>query len=270
MRLSPIKKKPTPGKKLVSSFVELFFVIYKGLVPIRYVMTQVDALAKNIAGEITLADHPAAALKKWREIFQVRPSELASALGVSPSVIADYESGRRPNPGTAYIKKTVDALVTLDLEAGGETVRTYALPAESVAIMKIQEFSTPVDPKKILSTLKAKIVANKEKLKGKLSGYTVIDSIQAILTLSEREFSRIYGSTTERALVFTKVSSGRSPMIALRVTSPKPKLVIFHGVSPKQLDPLALKIAEVEKIPLAVSTLGSEQDVVEKLGGVSA
>ena len=57
-------------------------------------------LAKNIAGEVTLSINPNETLKKWREIFGLTQIEVAKQLGVSPSVISDYEAGRRKSPGT--------------------------------------------------------------------------------------------------------------------------------------------------------------------------
>ena len=54
-------------------------------------------------------------------------------------------------------------------------------------------------------------------------GYTVINSLNAILQLSSSEFNRIYGWSTERALFFTDVSTGKSPMVSIRVTPFKPR-----------------------------------------------
>jgi predicted transcriptional regulator len=39
-------------------------------------------------------------------------------------------------------------------------------------------------------------------------------------------------------------------MVAIKVTNLKPNLVIFHGTD--NIDEIALKIAEVEKIPVAL------------------
>ncbi|MFH0986578.1 MAG: transcriptional regulator, partial [Candidatus Micrarchaeota archaeon] len=71
------------------------------------------------------------------------------------------------------------------------------------------------------------------------------------------EFIKIYGTTTERALIFDQVSMGRSPMVAIRVTKLKPSIVILHNVS--EVDKVALKIAEVENIPLATTALSIEE-----------
>ncbi len=73
-----------------------------------------NQLAEKMAGEITLSDSPGHALKKWRMNFEVAPGILADRLGVSPSVISDYESGRRKSPGTAVFGKIVDTLLDMD------------------------------------------------------------------------------------------------------------------------------------------------------------
>lgn len=224
-----------------------------------------DSLAKTIAGEITLSENPAKTLRKWREIFGVNQKKLAQHVGVSASVISDYESGRRKNPGSSYIKKTVESLIELDLESGGEFAQTLKKEDPESAILGIQEFLEPLPVKKLIKAVEGKTVSGREHEKRLIWGYTIIDSIKAILKLSSIGFAKIYGSTTERALVFTKVRTGRSPMIALKVTGPKPAAVILHGLSPSRVDKLAVKIAEVAEIPLIVSTLKREEDLIKRL-----
>ncbi|MFH1787862.1 MAG: helix-turn-helix domain-containing protein [Candidatus Altiarchaeota archaeon] len=222
-----------------------------------------DPLAKQIAGEITLSENPPKTLRKWREIFGASQKDLARKIGVAPSVISDYEGGRRKNPGAEYIKKCVQALIKSDEKSGGEFAAKKTRQQQATAILALREFLEPIPAKKLAKKIMGKTVSGKPE--GKIWGYTVVDSIQAILSLSDREFARIYGSNTERALIFTKVQSGRSPMIALKVTQPKPKLVVFHGPSPLRIDKLAKKIAEVSNIPLVVSTMKSEEKLIEEL-----
>lgn len=222
-----------------------------------------EPITKQIAGEITLAENPATTLRKWREIFGLSQKKLAQKIRVSPSVISDYESGRRKNPGAQYIKKCVDALITFDQESGGELAAKKTREQHSTAILALREFLEPIPAKKLVKQIAGKQVSGKPE--GKIWGYTVVDSIQAILSLSDREFARIYGQTTKRALIFTKVQTGRSPMIALKVTQPKPSLVVLHGLSPSRVDKLAKKIAEVSKIPLIVSTIKDEEKLIDEL-----
>lgn len=91
----------------------------------------------------------------------------------------------------------------------------------------------------------------------------MVDSIRAILEMSSEEFLKLYGWTTERALVFTKVTTGRSPMIAVRVQGLKPAVIVLHGV--KRLDELAVKLAERERIPLVVSKASNENELINGL-----
>ncbi|MHA2315052.1 MAG: helix-turn-helix domain-containing protein [Candidatus Hermodarchaeia archaeon] len=44
-------------------------------------------------------------MRKWREQFGVAQHDLAKQLGISPSVISDYESGRRKSPRVDTIRK---------------------------------------------------------------------------------------------------------------------------------------------------------------------
>ena len=86
-----------------------------------------DELREKIAGEITLSEEPGRAIRKWREEFGISQYELADAMGVSHSVISDYESGRRKSPGVGVIRKMVDAFLRLD-DANGSPVQSKYMP----------------------------------------------------------------------------------------------------------------------------------------------
>jgi len=222
-----------------------------------------NMLAKTIAGEITLAENAGTAMKKWRMIFGIKQKDLAKNLRMSPSVISDYESGRR-RPGVGFVKKYTHALVKSDQAMKG-MLEKLILPKKSEAVLDIREFLKPASGEELIKQVKGKILANKEYVKNNIYGYTVIDSIKAILELSDKDFTQIYGMNNQRALIFTKVHLGRSPMIAVKVTHPKPAMVVFHGLSPGEVDKLAIRIAETQKIPLVVSMAGSEEELIEGL-----
>lgn len=228
-------------------------------------MEQKDLLAKNIAGEITLSDNPGGTIKKWREIFGVKQNELAERLGVSASVISDYESGRRKSPGTGFVRKFIETLISCDVGEGGEIIKKFSLGQKVGAILDIGEFLTPIKGIRLIKAVDGRVIANKNLADRKLGGYTVIDSIKAILELSESDFIKLYGLTSERALIFTKVHLGRSPMIAIKVTQPKPNMVVLHGLHHSSVDKLAVKIANTEEIPLVISRLKTEEELVRNL-----
>jgi len=226
-----------------------------------------EALAKRIAGEITLSSDPGKTMRKWREIFGISQTELAEYLGVSSSVISDYEGGRRKSPGASTIRKFVEALLSIDEKRGGNVIRAFSKTIEgelpTSAILDIREFTLPLTIKDVVDAVKGEVVANMHLIERKIYGYTVVDSIRAILEMSSEEFLKLYGWTTERALVFTKVTTGRSPMIAVRVQGLKPAVVVLHGV--KKLDELAVKLAERERVPLVISKAESEAELIASL-----
>ncbi|MEM3538874.1 MAG: hypothetical protein QW193_01485 [Nitrososphaerales archaeon] len=69
-----------------------------------------------------------------------------------------------------------------------------------------------------MELVKGQILEGKDYLNINIYGYTILDSIKAIYALSGFEFYRIFDATTERALIFTKVGLGRSPLVAIKVS----------------------------------------------------
>ncbi len=213
-------------------------------------------LAEKMAGEITLSGNPGETIKKWRKSFEVSQIDLANAIEVSPSVISDYESGRRKSPGTTIISKIVEAMLDIDEKAGSHKIRAYESMlsyANSNVILDIHEYRSPVSLAKFARVIEAEHISGN--MDRSINGYTIIDSINAILQLSSEEFYRLYGWSTERALIFCNVSTGRSPMVALRVSTLKPAAVVLHGLEASKIDPVAKKIADVETFPLIASRM---------------
>ncbi len=219
-----------------------------------------NALGEKIAGEITLSSDPGKTMRKWREEFGVSQHQLAEAIGVSHSVISDYESGRRKSPGATMIKKVVDALIDIDTAAGSPTISKY-LPEEKVeCVIAMDEFPGGVDMSRFIKWISGTNLNPNEFPQKKVYGYTIVDSLKAILSLSSADYTKIYGWSIERALIFTNVHYGRSPMVAIRAHPLTPALVVYQR--PDNTDPLAVKLAELEKIPLVTTDL----DVKELVG----
>ena len=223
-------------------------------------------LSKDIVGEIVLSDNPEEVIKKWRSIFKISQKDLAAELNVTSSVVSDYESGRRKSPGIKIIRKYIEAFMNIDTRKGAHTIRSFSKGKNtqplSSAIIDIKEFDRGVNAADFCDHLSSYPVINADFNKP-IYGYTVIDSLKAITELSFNELIKLYGVTTQRALIFTKVSTGKTPMVAIKLTNLHPALVIIHGLD--VVDDVAKRIAEVENIPLAVCRLESEEGIIEKL-----
>lgn len=230
-------------------------------------MTIKDRMAEKMAGEITLSKEPGPTIRKWREIFETSQTELALHLAVSPSVISDYESGRRKSPGTMTVQRIVRGLIAIDETRGNRVLRNYQSMMETnEAILDIRELLVPVSMQKFVDTIEGEVLVNAENMGHELKGYTIIDSVKAITSLTAFEYMKIYGWTSERALIFTGISTGRSPMVAIRVHPMKPALIVYH--KPEKLDDLALKLAKTEGIPLVVTRMPLDKltEVLREVG----
>jgi putative transcriptional regulator len=223
-----------------------------------------SVLARRIAGEIILSNKPGATMRKWRELFTVSQMSLSDKMVVSSSVISDYESGRRPSPGAKFVRRFVWALLKIDGERGSRFVNEFAKLTRSPtnAIIDLREFPLPVRVEYLCKAIEGKIVACMDRYVREINGYTVVDSQRAIETLSGLEFAQLFGATTERALIFTNVENGVSPMLIVRVSSLKPRVVIFHGTQP---DEYSIRLAEYDGIPLIYSSLPSVELLLKSL-----
>ena len=71
-----------------------------------------DELAM-IAGSVVMSESPAHQLKYWRKKFEIKQADLARKMSITPSVLSDYEKGRRPSPGVNFIRRYLVALYEL-------------------------------------------------------------------------------------------------------------------------------------------------------------
>ena len=209
---------------------------------------------EKMAGEITLSDEPGLTLRKWRETFEFSQSELAGHLHINPSVISDYESGRRKSPGIVTVKRMVEAMVALDEARGGHVLARYhSLINPTEGILDMVEYRRNVPAMEFVEAIEGRALVLADIEEKKVQGYTLIDAVQAISTLNANDYVRVYGWSTDRALVFSGIKYGRSPMIAIRVHPMKPSLVVYH--QPEDVDKLAFRLAEYEQIPLITTDL---------------
>ncbi len=224
-----------------------------------------ELIMKRIIGEIILSNTPGEIMRRWREVFGITQLEIAGKLGISPSVISDYEGGRRKSPGATFIRRFVMCLIDIDDTSGSRVLKQFSslVRVSSDAILDLYEFPSPIPLKDVVKMVDGVFLACDYLAEKKLLGYTVVDSIRAILTMSGSDFLQLVGTTTERAIIFTKVSTGRSPMVAVRVTPLKPAAVILHGVT--HLDKIAVELAKAERIPLILSSKPNVDDLIKSL-----
>jgi putative transcriptional regulator len=223
-----------------------------------------EVLARRIAGEIILSAKPGATMRKWRELFAISQISLSARMFISSSVISDYESGRRKSPGAKFIKRFVLALLQIDEEKGSRFIREFSklTSSPSMAVLDLREFPMPVRVEYLCKAINGEVVACKDRYVKEVSGYTVIDSKKAVEALSGLEYAQLFGATTERVLVFANVENGALPMMIVRVSNLKPRLIVFNNMKP---DDYTIKLAEYEQIPLIYSTTPSVEQLVKSL-----
>jgi putative transcriptional regulator len=215
-----------------------------------------SGLKERMAGEVVFSVQPGRTLRKWRENFAISQTQLAKKLKIGPQVIADYEADRRSNPGSHFIRRYLDGLVRIDLERGGTVLKRMGSVPRADGILGMREFSVSVPLVLLAETIRAKPVSNVD-INRDLHGYTVIDAPRAILSMGAHEFVQIYGWTTQRVLIFSGMKYGRSAMVAIRAHPLKPAAVVYSN--PGKMDPLAIRLSEVENIPLLSSPIGPEE-----------
>lgn len=217
------------------------------------------ALSEKIAGEITLSPKPGQTIRKWRSVFGISQTDLARYLKLSPSVISDYESGRRKSPGIQTVKKIIEAFIEIDEKRGGKVLHQYdSMVDTQEGILEIMEYPYTIPAIDFIKEIEGNILTSSEiGLKKSVKGFTLVDSVRTIETINSGDYNRLYGWSTERAIIFTGIRYGRSPMIAIRVHPVKPTVVVYH--KPGSVDSLAVKLADRENIPLVVTNLSLEE-----------
>jgi putative transcriptional regulator len=210
-----------------------------------------EDLRLRIAGEIAMSEFPGDTIRKWRDIFGIPQIAIAEYLKISPSTVSDYEASRRKSPGIVVIKRFVDALIQLDIQRGGQVVKKFKEYDIGNVFFQSYDFQKQMTVEDFAKAINAKFLTGEQGKNRLVFGCTILDSIKIILELPYESFMKIYSTTSQRALLFTHVESGRSPMVAVRVSPIKPVVVVLHGVT--KVDKLAVKIAESEGIPLLLT-----------------
>lgn len=224
-----------------------------------------EKLAHSISSEIVFSNSYGKTMKKWREIFGISQTGLSEYLGINPSTISDYESERRKNPGINIVKRFVISLIEIDLATGGKIVNKYVNDLSTEQIYYVHEFASVINGLDFVKLIEGKVITNEDILERvRIYGFTLVNSLQAIMEMQSMDFPKLFGSAQERAFLFTDVSTGRSPLVVVRVNTTKPSIVVLHGIEESKLDKLAIALAKRERIPLVV-TMKKLEDIENTL-----
>ena len=98
--------------------------------------------------------------------MSVSQIEMANILDLSPSVISDYETGRRKSPGSGFIKRYVDSLLDIDESRGGEYIRQLSRITldPSDVFSDIREFMAPVSIQEIVEAVEGDVYNGDDQL----------------------------------------------------------------------------------------------------------
>ena len=125
-----------------------------------------ENLAKRIAGEIVLSNEAGKIIQKWRNIFKIPQRRLADEMKIMPSVISDYENGRRKSPGIKIVKRMVEAMISTDEKLGGKIIQEFAeLPTKTAlsdAVLDMKEFDAPINIKEFCKIIDTPIMVRED------------------------------------------------------------------------------------------------------------
>jgi len=220
-------------------------------------------LLGKVAGDIVLSDNPGSAMRRWREFFNISQKDLSEKIGVSPSVISDYEGGRRENPGVHFVKRFVKALFEIDRERGGDTIHGLAklVTPSNAAILDVRDLPIPISLKRFVRAVSGEILSSNSSL-GKVSGYVVVDAARALEDFSGFGVLKLLEIISDRAVIFVNVLRDATPMVSFKFSLLKPRVVVYHGFSPTEFD---VKLAEGECVTLIHSKARSVDHLMRSL-----
>jgi putative transcriptional regulator len=152
----------------------------------------------------------------------------------------------------------------IDEEKGSRFIREFEklTSSPSMAIVDLREFPIPVRIEYLCRAINGEVVACADKYVKEINGYTVVNGTKAVEALSGLEYAQLFGATTERALIFTNIENGSLLMMIVRVSSLKPRVIVFHRTKPSES---AIRLAEYEQIPLIRSDAPSVEELVKSL-----
>ncbi|MFC1755533.1 helix-turn-helix domain-containing protein [Thermoproteota archaeon] len=120
-----------------------------------------DELLSKIGGSIIVDQNPGKALRNWRERLSIKQIDLAKIMEISPSVLSDYEIGRRPSPGISFVRRYIEALIYLDNERE-KFLEKLTETSKKSAIIDIGEFSKPISGSLVIDLVDGQVLSGKK------------------------------------------------------------------------------------------------------------
>ena len=162
--------------------------------------------------------------KKFSDIFSGNPQDTTEDLNITKNKSVNEEAKPEKTIKRDELENTIE-----------ET------------LLDIKDYDHDIELRYIMTKIHGTSCSSAD-LKRNIRGYTMIDGIKAILKFSYAEYTKLYGWSSQRIIFITDVSYGRSPMIAIRAHPLKPAAVVY--IKPGNVDELAIKLSEIENIPL--------------------
>ncbi len=225
---------------------------------------------EKILGDICINDDYGVVMRKWRNLFNVSQAELAEKLDIQPSVISDYESGRRNSPGIVFIRKYVLALINIGKNKNKKILdKLSGYPFDKKNNLIVKKFDKKIKAEDFISNIDARIVIKSEEFHIKKCIFFYNNITDTFASMSTKELLSLMKGR-DSVLIFSNVKSGRFPFIVLRLLSGAnkislPKFVIFQGTD--SVSKMVLRMAHKSNICLAL-TKESKENIKDKIHNI--
>lgn len=232
-------------------------------------------LLQKILGDIAANEEYGFVMKKWRELFNITQAKVAQELNIKPSVISDYEGSRRRSPGIGFVRKYVNTIIKLseihEKESFEKVKKLLGIVNETNSLLN-KTFESK-NTESILNLLNAEKLTRRKNSEFFQECIFFSNKISHVLTkMPSKKLFNHFKNSTDKFFIFSKVKSGRIPLILLNLLSKTnkskmPGLIIFQTNDEFKLSRFVRRMAERNKITLGITNkeISEIKKIVEKL-----
>jgi putative transcriptional regulator len=163
---------------------------------------EIETLKKEIAGEILISNNLGNTLKKWQNIFEINQKTLAKNIGISNTMLSDYQNGRRLNPNIKFIQKFINSLIENDIKHK-EKILKKLIEHKIELSFETKEFKKGIKIKTLENAQKIKHV-NIKNNNEIIYGITYLDA-NDIPSFEIEDIQKIFGKTNKRIFYISNV-----------------------------------------------------------------